>query len=102
VGNDSGGSLRVPAHFCGVATLKPTTGRVPNTGVLNHPGGLSDVRSQIGVLARTVRDVALACRRSTPSSARRIPDPPREAARRGRRCSATRCPSACVAGPAPW
>jgi len=62
VGSDSGGSLRVPAHFCGIVTLKPTTGRVPNTGVLNHPGGLSDVRTQIGVLARTVRDVALAWR----------------------------------------
>ena len=60
VGSDSGGSLRLPAHFCGIATLKPTVGRVPNTGVLNHPGGLSDVRSQIGVLGRTVADVALA------------------------------------------
>ena len=60
VGSDSGGSLRVPAHFCGIVALKPTTGRVPNTGVLNHPGGVSDVRTQIGVLGRTVRDVALA------------------------------------------
>ena len=41
-------------------TLKPTVGRVPSTGVLNHPGGLSDVRTQIGVLGRTVRDEALA------------------------------------------
>jgi amidase len=59
VGSDSGGSLRVPAHFCGVVTLKPTVGRVPHTGVFNHPGGLSDVRSQIGIVARTVRDVEL-------------------------------------------
>ena len=60
IGTDSGGSLRLPAHFCGIVTLKPTVGRVPSTGVLNHPGGLSDVRTQIGVLGRTVRDVALA------------------------------------------
>jgi amidase len=59
LGSDSGGSLRVPAHFCGVATLKPTVGRVPSTGVFNHPGGLSDPRSQIGVLARSVADLAL-------------------------------------------
>lgn len=60
IASDSGGSLRVPAHFCGIVTLKPTVGRVPNTGVLNHPGGLCDVRTQIGVLGRSVRDVALA------------------------------------------
>jgi amidase len=59
LGSDSGGSLRVPAHFCGVATLKPTSGRVPNTGVLNHPGGFSDYRTQIGPIARSVRDLAL-------------------------------------------
>jgi amidase len=60
IGSDSGGSLRVPAHYCGIATLKPTTGRVPNTGVFEHPGGLSDPRTQIGPLARYVRDLALA------------------------------------------
>jgi amidase len=59
IGSDSGGSLRVPAHFCGVATLKPTTGRVPNTGTLGHPGGLTDPRTQIGPVARAVRDLVL-------------------------------------------
>ena len=59
LGSDSGGSIRLPAHFCGVAGLKPTSGRVPNTGVLNHPGGLSDPRTQIGPLARSVADLAL-------------------------------------------
>ena len=58
IGSDSGGSIRLPAHFCGVAALKPTTGRVPNTGVFNHPGGLfSDPRTQIGPLARAVEDL---------------------------------------------
>lgn len=60
LGSDSGGGLRVPAHFCGIAALKPTVGRVPNTGAYNHPGGLTDVRTQIGPLARSVDDLALA------------------------------------------
>ncbi|MFN2589073.1 MAG: amidase [Actinomycetota bacterium] len=58
LGSDSGGSLRVPAHYCGVAALKPTSGRIPNTGVLDHPGGLSDNRTQIGPLSRFVQDLA--------------------------------------------
>ncbi|CAN5216572.1 amidase [soil metagenome] len=57
LGSDSGGSLRVAAHYCGVATLKPTTGRVPNTGAFEHPGGLSDTRTQIGPLSRFVQDL---------------------------------------------
>lgn len=59
LGSDSSGGLRVPAHFCGVAALKPTVGRVPNTGAYNHRGGLTDVRTQIGPLARSVADLAL-------------------------------------------
>ena len=59
LGSDSGGSLRVPAHFCGIATLKPTSGRVPSTGTVNHPGGLRDYRTQIGPMARSVADLAL-------------------------------------------
>lgn len=59
LGSDSGGSLRVPAHFCGICTLKPTSGRVPSTGVFDHPGGLSDYRSQVGPMARHVEDLEL-------------------------------------------
>ena len=58
LGSDSGGSLRVPAHYCGVAALKPTTGRVPNTGAFGHLGGLTDTRTQIGPLSRFVQDLA--------------------------------------------
>jgi fatty acid amide hydrolase len=64
LGGDIGGSLRVPAHFCGLCTLKPTSGRLTN---LDSPTHLSEtgqeaIRDQEGPLARTVADVALAMR----------------------------------------
>ncbi|HZB75380.1 MAG TPA: amidase [Solirubrobacteraceae bacterium] len=65
LGTDSGASLRLPAHFCGLAALKPSAGRVPLTGVLDDEGQLGtlgDPRTQVGPLARTVADVALLLR----------------------------------------
>jgi amidase len=61
LGTDSGASVRVPAHFCGLAAIKPTAGRVPITGVVDDVGplgALSDPRTQLGVLVRSVGDVA--------------------------------------------
>ncbi|HEV2140769.1 MAG TPA: amidase [Candidatus Dormibacteraeota bacterium] len=59
VGSDSGGSIRMPAHYCGIAALKPTAGLVPVTGAYGLPGGLSDPRSQPGPMARFVADLVL-------------------------------------------
>jgi amidase len=59
LGSDSGGSIRMPAHYCGIAALKPTTGLVPSTGAYALPGGLTDPRSQVGPMARFVADLAL-------------------------------------------
>ncbi len=60
LGSDSGGSIRWPAHCCGVAGLKPTNGRVPNTGHVPPIAALADPRTVIGPLARSVDDLALA------------------------------------------
>lgn len=62
IGSDSGGSIRLPAHYCGVAALKPTAGLVPVTGGYGLHGGLSDPRSQVGPMARYVSDLKLALR----------------------------------------
>ncbi len=59
IGSDVGGSLRMPAHYCGIVGFKPTHGRVPLTG--HWPETL--LRAQhVGPMARTVRDVAMALR----------------------------------------
>ena len=55
-GTDTGGSIRVPASFCGVVGLKPTFGRVNIRGVL--PLGFS--QDHLGPITRTVRDSAIA------------------------------------------
>ena len=54
-GTDTGGSIRIPASFCGVVGLKPTYDRVSRRGVM--PLGLT--LDHVGPLARTVRDAAL-------------------------------------------
>jgi aspartyl-tRNA(Asn)/glutamyl-tRNA(Gln) amidotransferase subunit A len=55
-GTDTGGSIRVPASFCGVVGLKPTYGLIDRSGV--QPLGVS--LDHVGPLARTVSDVRLA------------------------------------------
>jgi len=59
LGSDSGGSVRVPAHFCGIASLKPTPGRLPGRGHLPPCVGPFSILGAIGPMARTLQDVAL-------------------------------------------
>ena len=54
VGTDAGGSIRIPAAFCGIVGLKPTFGRV----AVYPPSAFGDV-AHVGPMARTVEDAAL-------------------------------------------
>ena len=58
VGSDTGGSIRMPAHHCGVAGLKPTSCRVPRTGhIVSYGAGHLDAFTQLGPIARYVDDL---------------------------------------------
>lgn len=57
VGSDGGGSIRVPAHFCGICGLKPTPGRIPSTGHFPKAGGPFALIGVVGPMARTIEDV---------------------------------------------
>jgi amidase len=55
LGTDQGGSIRIPASWCGVVGLKPTYGLVPYTGIF----GIENSLDHVGPMARNVGDVAL-------------------------------------------
>jgi Asp-tRNA(Asn)/Glu-tRNA(Gln) amidotransferase A subunit family amidase len=61
IGTDGGGSIRVPAHFCGICGLRPSAGRVPETGIWppSRASGMMDMYA-VGPMGRCVADLALA------------------------------------------
>ena len=57
LGSDAAGSVRLPAHYCGIASLKPTSGRLARTGHVPSAGGWLEMVWQIGPMARRVEDL---------------------------------------------
>ena len=57
LGSDAAGSVRVPAHCCGIASIKPTSGRLSRAGHVPPPGGWIETVWQIGPMARHVEDL---------------------------------------------
>ncbi|MEA2832536.1 MAG: amidase [Methylobacteriaceae bacterium] len=64
LGTDAGGSIRGPAHFCGLAAIKPTSGRVPRTGQFPRPMGARNWVFHVSLIARKVEILLLHCRSS--------------------------------------
>jgi amidase len=79
IGSDIGGSVRIPAHFCGIFALKPTEHRVPTTGhIPDLPDRPRAVRhmNTIGPLARSLDDLELALRLIAGPDGREVEVPP--------------------------
>jgi amidase len=62
LGSDALGSVRIPAAFCGISSIKPTSGRLPRTGHVPPAAGWMEALWQIGPMARHAEDLELAMR----------------------------------------
>jgi fatty acid amide hydrolase len=62
LGNDIGGSLRVPAAFCGITSIRPTAGRTPDYCAHGLPVGQTGIVSQVGPMAKYVEDLVVGLR----------------------------------------
>jgi fatty acid amide hydrolase len=62
LGNDIGGSLRVPAAFCAITSIRPTAGRLPDHCAHGLPIGQTAIISQVGPMARYVEDLVMGLR----------------------------------------
>jgi fatty acid amide hydrolase len=62
VGSDMGGSLRVPAHYCGVHAFKPTSKLLSDTGMVVGLPGMNAIPNVPGFIARSVEDLAVGLR----------------------------------------
>jgi amidase len=57
LGSDAAGSVRLPAHYCGISAIKPTSGRLSRAGHVPPPAGWLEMVWQIGPMARRVEDL---------------------------------------------
>jgi len=66
LGSDIGGSVRLPAHACGIHAIKPTSGRLSMAGHAALYPGQEAIQNQPGLMARTVDDLTIAFQALSP------------------------------------
>jgi Asp-tRNA(Asn)/Glu-tRNA(Gln) amidotransferase A subunit family amidase len=74
LGSDLAGSVRIPAHFCGICGLKPGAGRVPGEGQFPTSSGPYSLGAVIGPLARSAEDLLILFRALTEHCDTELPE----------------------------